>query len=356
MLNGLVPSLDPDLWFAFAVFFAMTGFFIKAWLNYLAIPKVPPCSADATPPDCMVVIPARNEQGCIGRAVRSFPHDTVIVVDDHSEDGTAEAARAAGAGVLPAPDLAPGVIGKSNACLAGARVMTSRWILFTDADTWVEPGFLDSIVTFAEANGVSFLSVYLRPECETLGERLMGPLAMALFFCGVSARADPATAFNGQCMLVLREAYEFAGGHAPVLSSMFEDVKLAALAQRHRLKFAVARTNVLGHVRLRELWSGIERNAFRFLQVPLSSGVIILLATLAATLWAPTLAWLLMDRKWVAAGLFALVPVALLGNWYRNPLAALLAPFGICAVVPAVFNGLIAAMTGRRVKWKGRTI
>lgn len=347
---------DPALWVALALVIAMTGFLMKARLNYLAIPNVPPRPPGPEPPDCMVVIPARNEQACIVRAVRGFPHDTVIVVDDHSEDSTAEAARQAGAGVLPAPELEPGAIGKSKACLAGARVLTSRWILFADADTWVEPGCLDSVVAFAETADVSFLSVYLRPEWETLGERVMGPLALALFFSGVSPRRDPRAVFNGQCLLVLREAYEFVGGHSPVLTSMIEDVKLAALAERHRLKFAVARTSGIGHVRLRDLWSGIERNAFRFLQVPLRSGVSILFATLTLTLWAPVLAWLLTDRKWLAAGVFALAPTLLLGSWYRNALAALLAPLAIYAVAPAVFNGLTAALTGRRVKWRGRTI
>ncbi len=47
----------------------------------------------------MVVIPARNEEGNIGAAVRSLPPDSVIVVDDFSDDKTAEEARAAGAGV-----------------------------------------------------------------------------------------------------------------------------------------------------------------------------------------------------------------------------------------------------------------
>ena len=42
-------------------------------------------------------------QGNIGAAVRSLPPDSVIVVDDFSEDKTAEEARDAGAGVLPAP-------------------------------------------------------------------------------------------------------------------------------------------------------------------------------------------------------------------------------------------------------------
>ncbi len=88
----------------------------------------------------MVVIPARNEEGNIGAAVRSLPPDSVIVVDDFSNDKTAEEAREAGAGVLPAPQPLDGAVGKSNACMEGARVLTSRWILFADADTRFEPG------------------------------------------------------------------------------------------------------------------------------------------------------------------------------------------------------------------------
>src|SRR5438132_9290647 len=73
--------------------------------------------------DCMVVIPARNEEGNIAEAVRSLPPDTVIVVDDFSNDNTAEEARRAGAGVLPAPMPVEGALGKSNACMEGARVL-----------------------------------------------------------------------------------------------------------------------------------------------------------------------------------------------------------------------------------------
>ena len=97
--------------------------------------------AGETPPDCMVVIPARNEEGVVGDAVKSFPPDTVIVVDDRSTDRTAEEAREAGAGVLEAPPLAKGALGKANACMAGARILTSRWILFADADTRYQKEF-----------------------------------------------------------------------------------------------------------------------------------------------------------------------------------------------------------------------
>src|SRR6266404_1636462 len=131
--------------------FALTV--LVSYRRYLALPEIAPLApgASARPADCMVVIPARNEQGRIGRAVSSLPPDSVIVVDDFSEDRTAAEARRAGAGVLAAPEPLEGALGKPSACMEGARVLTSRWILFADADTRYETGFLDAVVTAAEA-------------------------------------------------------------------------------------------------------------------------------------------------------------------------------------------------------------
>jgi glycosyltransferase involved in cell wall biosynthesis len=327
-------------------------FLLRARRNFRALPLIPALPAAETPPDCMVVIPARNEEARIARAVGSLPHDTVIVVDDHSEDATAEAARKAGAGVLPAPTLSPGMPGKSNACLAGARVLTSRWILFADADTWYEPGFLESAIAAAGAGPLDFLSIYLRPEYRGVSGHILGPTAVALYFCGANPRRDPAALFNGQCLLVRRQAYEFIGGHAAVLTNLFEDLKLVALAQRHRLKFAVARTG-LGHVRINP--RDFERNAHRFTEVSPWIGALLLIAAFFCALWLAALAWLLIERQWLAAAACGLVPMLLLLQWYRG-LRVLLAPLGIFGMLPILARGFVAAVTGRAVEWKGRVI
>lgn len=358
MLSELDPGIS--LWVALGVSILFVAFFVRSRLNYLRILRLQAVvKKGAVPaPDCMVVIPARNEEGTVTRAVRSFPHDTVIVVDDHSEDGTAEVARKAGAGVLPAPDLMAQSIGKSNACAAGARVLRSRWVLFADADTWFEEGFLEAAVACAEASGLSFLSIYLRPEFESFAESVLVPCAVALYFAGVSPGGDAAGLFNGQCILVRRDAYDFIGGHAAVVSSIVEDVKLALLARRHRLKFATARAGALGHVRFHAdgLWRGFERNAFRFVMVSPWIGITIFAAAFVAALWLPVLVWLVLDKEWIVVIVFGLLPSAMLGVWYRNPLRALLAPLGIYGMFAIVANGLIAALTGRQLEWKGRAL
>jgi chlorobactene glucosyltransferase len=349
-------NLGLDVWVALGVAVLLTGFLIVSRWHYTSLPKLPPPSPDQSIPDCMVIIPARNEEFFIGRAVKSLPHDTVIVVDDHSEDATAQVARKNGAGVMRAPELPQGAIGKANACLAGARALASKWILFTDADTWFEPGFLNAAVACAEASGLTFLSIYPRIECETWPEAILVPYAAALFFCGVSPSADPTAVFNGQCMLVRRDAYEFIGAHAAVMNTMIDDVKLSGLARRHRLKFASVRAEGLAHVRLREPSAAFRRGAFRFMSVSSWMGITIIAAGTLAALWLPLFASLLWNGEEIAAALFGVLPVVITLPWYRNPLRALLAPIAIYGMLPILYGGMISALSGSGVEWKGRVV
>jgi cellulose synthase/poly-beta-1,6-N-acetylglucosamine synthase-like glycosyltransferase len=330
--------------------------------RYRAVPRIPPLdgAAGSKLPDCMVVIPARNEETTIGRAVRSFPPDTVIVVDDDSEDGTAEAARQAGAGVLHAPKLLRNGIGKANACAAGARALTSRWVLFTDADTWFEPGFIEAVVAYAEAGELSLLSIHLDPEYRGLAEHTLGPYARALALCGVGAVNSPRALFTGQCLLARLVSYSFIGGHSAGAIYLTEDIKLAMLAERHRLKFATARAQGMGRARMYEgyagLRSGLERQAFRFMMVNPTIGVVNLCVALLAALWLPVLVWLIWRHQWMAAAFFALVPTLLLRPWYKSWARALLAPMAVYWILPSLGAGLFSALFGRPVQWKGRTV
>ena len=200
---------------------------------------------------------------------------------------------------------------------------------------------------------MDFLSIYLQPAYESFGARLKAPYAVALYFFGVNPRTDPAEAFQGQCILVRREPYEFVGGHGAVRQYLNEDLKLAALAARHRMKFGVARADALGHVRIDP--ESFERDAHRFTIVSPWIGVRILLAALAFSLWGPACVWLIVDGHRVLAAAMAVWPAILLSHWYGWKLA-LLAPFGIYALIPKLVNGTLGALAARRVEWKGRVI
>src|SRR4030081_2503736 len=95
----------------------------------------------ASRPTVSVIVPARNEEACLGACLESLVAQAgvgfeIIVVNDASTDRTREIAqsfpqvRVVNAGPPPS-----GWTGKNNAMAAGARVAIGEWLLFTDADT-----------------------------------------------------------------------------------------------------------------------------------------------------------------------------------------------------------------------------
>jgi cellulose synthase/poly-beta-1,6-N-acetylglucosamine synthase-like glycosyltransferase len=351
----LPPSMAAALVFALVT----SVLFFRARKNYLRIPLLPRVPPGKTLPDCMVVIPARNEEGVIAGAVKSFPADTVIVVDDGSADKTANEAREAGAGVLEAPPL-NGTLGKANACMAGARILTSRWILFADADTRYQEGFLDSVIGEAYQSEVVFLSVHLTPRTQSMAEHLLEPYAKALLFSSSQLHRDPTLLFEGQCILVLREAYEFVGGHTTIAKFLAEDFHLAMLAQRHKMGIATVRAGGLGSARKyagwKDAWRWIERKTFRFIHMPPRITVKIMLTALSAALWLPLAAWLWFAGDRIAPFALVLLVVLQLRPWYGNRLSCLLAPIAVYAALPFLLHGLTTAFFGKQIVWKGRKV
>src|SRR5215472_7587147 len=103
-----------------------------------------------------VIIPARNEEDCLGRCLQSLVAQRgisfqITVVDDASTDRTRAIAESfPGVRVLNAGELRPGMTGKVNALVTGAMGRTAQWLLFTDADTFHYPGSLAASVSEAQ--------------------------------------------------------------------------------------------------------------------------------------------------------------------------------------------------------------
>lgn len=335
----------------------------KARFHYERLPKIP-YVAGALLPDVSVIIPARNEEANIAKVVGSFPPEMVIVVDDHSEDRTAEIARELEARVIEAPALGAGLMGKPNACNAGAAASEAEWLLFVDADTHYARVFLPSLVQYAVDEGLEMVSVFLKQETVTLAEKMLLPYAFALYFTGVNSsrvngRPPSEWLANGQCLLVQRKAYQRMGGHAAVAGSVIEDVALAKVAAAKGVKSRVARAEHMGNVRMYDSFGailrGFEKNSYRFLRENLFTGVQVILSSILLTSWLPVLALLLISGYHRQAMLFALLPSVVLFPWYRSP-AALLAPAAIYLFQLVALNSMVKTLTGRKSVWKGREV
>ena len=193
-------------------------------------------------PRVVAVVPARNEAETIGRAVTSlakqdYPgHFLAIVVDDHSDDGTADLARKAAEecnateriSVLSAKELPPGWTGKvwaTNEGIAEAARKAPAYFWFTDADIIHTPGTLRRLVCGAERDALDLSSLMVFLRVQTFPERLLIP-AFLYFFLTVYPPnwvANPksgAAAAAGGCILLRCSALERIGGMAAVRSEI----------------------------------------------------------------------------------------------------------------------------------------
>lgn len=100
----------------------------------------------------MVVIPARDEAADVGDIVRQVTATglPVVVVDDHSADCTAEAARRAGASVLQLPFHA-GAWAAIQAGMRFARQHGYEFVATLDADGQHDPADLESLLERIDA-------------------------------------------------------------------------------------------------------------------------------------------------------------------------------------------------------------
>lgn len=122
-----------------------------------------------------VIIPAYNAETVLPRCLVALEHQTlpqeqyeVIVVDDGSEDGTVDVARAHGVRVLTQDHLGP-----AAARNAGAKLARADIIVFTDADCEPAPDFLERILEPFDAPIVSGARGVYRTQQKSLVARFV---------------------------------------------------------------------------------------------------------------------------------------------------------------------------------------
>jgi len=340
-----------------------------------------------------VIVPARNEEDCLGACLKSLVGQSeeffelgkdweLVVVDDHSMDGTRQIAidvarDFAGVTVLEAGKLEKGWTGKANAIWTAAKRARGRWLLFTDADTIHEPGDLRRAIHEATRHKAGMLSYSPRQIVSGLAQRTLMPLV----FCELALAYPPAkvsdpnqriAAANGQFLLVEREAYRRLGGHASVADKVLEDVQLAFLAKRRKvgLRFRYAQDAVSTRMyrstgAMIEGWTKnlallFDNSLLLAMWRALDFLLLVGLPVLTVELWNAR--FRVHGIEWLGAGwVLALLWVRTLVRLYARVaksnfpfLDCVLAPLGLPLFVALLYRSWFQHRILKRVSWKGR--
>ncbi len=206
-------------------------------------------------PFISILIPARNEETCIGNCVEDVLNQTyknyeLIILDDESKDGTAKIIvdkisenRAEDKIKLisgkPKPD---DLVGKNWACHQLSLEAKGEYFLFIDADVRLRPHVIESCIHYLYKYKLQMITCFPTQKMKSIGEWLVVPLMNFLLLAFLPLRKVYSSgkrsfiAANGQFLLITKEAYTKIGGHIGVADKVVEDMEIARQAKKSGFK------------------------------------------------------------------------------------------------------------------------
>ena len=333
-------------------------------------------------PAVAIVVPARDEEEFIEAAVESLKQQnykgnfSIHVVNDCSDDATAEIAKRAGARVICGSEPPLDWTGKMWAVSQGidaalGEFQQAEYYWITDADIEHHPGELASLVARSERDGLDLNSVMVKLLTDDLWSRILIPAFVFFFqklypFPWVNDPRRKTAAAAGGSMLVRRSALDRIGGIAAIKGELIDDCALAQKIKSGGGSIGLALADETRSLRpyngYAGVWNMVARTAFHQLRrsVPLLVGTVagmvflylsppIALLVAVATGEAP--AAVVSFAAWFAMA-WAFAPT--LYRYDLNPWYGFTLPFAGALYTMMTLDSAYRHWRGRGGEWKGR--
>lgn len=349
---------------------------LVAILNAFTFPRLRPKSLSKKLPFVSVLIPMRNEAPRVAETVRSllaqdYPNFEVILLDDQSEDGSAEVARAVAQEdkrlkVISGAPLPKGWLGKNWACHQAAQHAQGDYLLFSDADVRWQPQALSALVAEALRNQADLLTCWPTQETVSWGERLTVPLmafTILAYLPVIAVHYLPFRVFAaamGQCLLFRRAAYEQIGGHAAVRQRVVEDMAFAYAIKGAKLRLRACDANGLLRTRMYANWKEARHGFAKNILAGHGNSVFFLLFSTVFHWWLFVIPWVLaltqLSWSYILFGALGVLSRALTAVISRQRARdALFLPISVALMTVIAAQSIWQHWSGRS-EWKGRPI
>ncbi len=230
-------------------------------------------------PSLSVIIPARNEKenisGCIESVFNTnYPCLEVIVVDDESEDQTADIVER----IMQKEKRLrcirlkrdEGWVGKNYALYTGSLSARGEWLLFIDSDVRLFPSSIGRAVRYCLKKKLDMLSISGVQETLTFWEAMIQPAVFHLLNIRYPLhrvnRSPYPSAASGQFIMIKRKVYNELRGHSAIKGEILEDVKLAEMIKHNGFKMEFLHSSDILNVRMyssfHDIFKGWTKNLF----------------------------------------------------------------------------------------------
>ncbi|MFU8860712.1 MAG: glycosyltransferase [Cyclonatronaceae bacterium] len=379
------------------ILFALSFILIRNRFLFRPLQSVPGHRLSGLPPgprpSVTVCIPARNEENTIQRCVESilaqnYDSVQVFVLNDHSEDATGEIldelvkANPEKLRIFQGKRKPEDWLGKQWACNQLTEYATTDLLVFADADTWFEPDAILKTVSAFEHYDADMLTVWPRQYLETFWEKTLIPLVYysllsflpthytyrkplwmpALFYRRFGSVFAAAC---GQFIAFRSFAYHSIGGHTSVRNEVVEDVELARLTLKNKMKVLMLHgkgtVNCRMYTSQREIREGFRKNflaGFRY-NIPLF--ILSAIVHILVFVFPFAVPFLTADPTILLLSVSAIVLILLhrllLATWFNWDFVYILThPIGVLWFQFLGITVLSDYLFKRKITWKNRSI